>query len=59
MHNHFFVHAIYLKFGPPSENSAPPWCPKLVTGLLVTIALWPLCQLWHSAQSFHNQIFQV
>jgi len=23
-----------VKFGPPSENSSHPWCPKLVTGLI-------------------------
>jgi len=34
-----FVHAIDVKFGPPSENSSTPWCPKLVMGLLVTDAL--------------------
>ena len=37
-----FVRAIDVKFGSPSENSSPPpcpWCPKLVTGLQVTVAL--------------------
>jgi len=34
-----FVHAIDVKFVPPSENYSPPWCPKLVTGLLVTVDL--------------------
>jgi len=34
-----FVHAIDVKFESPSENSYPPPCPKLVTGLLVTVAL--------------------
>jgi len=34
-----FVHAIDVKFWTPSENSSPLWCPKLVTGLLVTVAL--------------------
>jgi len=24
MHNHAFVHAINVKFEPPSENSSPP-----------------------------------
>jgi len=33
------VHAIDVKFGPPSEISPPPWCPKFVTSLLVTVAL--------------------
>jgi len=33
------VHAFDAKFVPPSENSLLPWCPKLVTGLLVTAAL--------------------
>jgi len=45
-----------VKFGPLSENSSPLWRSKLVTGLLVTVAF---CQLCHSAQSFHKQIFQV
>jgi len=35
-----------------------PWCPKLVTGLLVIVAC-DVCQLCHSIQSFHSQIFQV
>ena len=34
-----FVHAIDVKFGPPSEHSSSPYCPKLVTGLLVTVSL--------------------
>jgi len=34
-----FVHVIKVKFGPPSENSSLPWCPKLVTGLLVAVVL--------------------
>jgi len=33
------LHAIYVNFGPPSANYLSPWCPKLVTGLLVTAAL--------------------
>jgi len=37
-----FVPAVDVKFRPPSEISSPPWCPKLVTGLLVTVALWLL-----------------
>ena len=51
MHNHCFrcymlcnalLRDINVKFGPPSENCSSPWCPKLVTGLLVTVALWLL-----------------
>jgi len=33
------LHAINVNFGPPSANYSSPWCPKLVTGLLVTVAL--------------------
>jgi len=32
------LHAINVKIGPPANYSSP-WCPKLVTGLLVTVAL--------------------
>jgi len=51
MHNHCFrcymlcnalLHTINVKFGPLSENYLSPWYPKLVTGLLVTVALWLL-----------------
>ena len=51
MHNHCFrcymlcnalLRDINVKFGPASENCSSPWCPKLVTGLLVTVALWLL-----------------
>jgi len=33
------LHVINVKFGSPSVNYSSPWCPKLVTGLLVTVAL--------------------
>jgi len=33
------VHAFDVKFVPPSENYSLPCCPKLVTSLLVTVAL--------------------
>ena len=33
------VHAFDVKFVPPAENSSLPWCPKLVTDLLVAVAL--------------------
>jgi len=29
----------FKKFGPISENSSPPWCPKLVTGLFENMIL--------------------
>ena len=34
-----FVYAIDVNVEPPSENSSPSWCPRPVTGLLVTVAL--------------------
>ena len=67
MHNHCFhcymlcnalLHAINVDLGFLQKSTRPTWCAKLVTGLLVTIAC-DVCQLCHSIQSFHNQIFQV
>ena len=42
MHDHGFRTCYRCKIWPPSENSSPPWCPKLLTDLLVTVALWLL-----------------
>jgi len=52
--NIVFVHAIDVKFGPPSENSSPLWCPKLVTGLLVADALWLLLVMSLSSVFSHS-----
>jgi len=53
-----FIHAINVKFGPPSDNSLPPSVPSWLQ-----VCWWLLpcdfCQLCHSAQSFHNQTFHV
>jgi len=53
------VHAIDVKFGPPSENYSPP----LGVQSWLRVCWWQMpcdyCQLCHSAQSFHNHIFQV
>jgi len=52
-----FVHATDVKFGPPSENFSPLGVPSWLR-----VCWWLLpcefCQLCHSAQSFHNQIFR-
>jgi len=55
-----FVHAIDVKFGPPSENYSP------ASGVQswLRVCWWLLfpcdfCQLCHPAQSFHSHIFQV
>jgi len=50
-----FVHAIDVKFGPPSENSSPFWCPKQVTGLLVAVALWLLLVMPLSSVFSHSK----
>jgi len=42
VHNHCFRTCCRCKIRSPSENSLNLWCPKLVTGLLVTVALWLL-----------------
>ena len=46
MHNHCF-HACYRCkiWASLRKLFASPWCPKLVTGLLVTVALWLLSAL--------------
>jgi len=54
-----FVHAIDVKFEPPSEKYSPP----LGVQSWLRVCWWQLpcdyCQLCYSAQSFHNHIFQV
>jgi len=50
---------LFKKCGPPSENSSPPWRPKLVTTWSKVTWMHPRSQRWHQLHQVFSRFASI